>query len=379
MAAAPGLGEELRVGFFPGDNSADRWGREIHPWSALATGAIEEQGGRITFLNLSELCNLPRRPELDVVHLNWPQSLANPESHKRRKYLPKRLYRGWFLARLEHSMRALEQLEIPVVWQVHDLPYCSNPAMLELQQRVFERFWRRADGLLFYERSAQAPVFEMFGDPGTKFTGVAHLGGYLEMHGPATPQEAARKRLGLGQARKVFLYPGTVRWSRSPLEFLRRFLELSAPEDVLIVTGRGTKKLAASCAHARVLFKPGMVGHDEFRDMICASDFVINDAYRYLGSAIIRVAMGYGVPVIARSFGCTSDIARGAYIEIEETPHGLDRALELALTCSVDKQRAMRHEALERHRERPWSGYGKSCVEIYRRLIASERAKPSLS
>lgn len=363
--------DRLRVGFFPGVVGDTRWNREIHPWSALATDAIRAAGCEVVPIDAPSLCALPPRPELDVIHLNWPQSLVDPSAFKRRKYLPGPLYARWFRSAVDERMRALEAADVAVVWQVHDLPYADEARTLELLTNVFVRFFARADAFLFYERSAQEPVFELFGSPDQRPVGVAHLGGYLELHGPPVGRAEARARLGLAGRRRVFLYPGTVRWSRSPAEFARRFAELSEPEDLLIITGRGTHKLDVDSAGGRVQVRPGMIDHDEFRDLICASDFVINDAYRYLGSAILRVALGYGVPVIARSFGCTADIARGAYVEVSEGPDGLDVALAAALALPADVHRAMCQQALERDRERPWSAYGARCAETYRRALAS--------
>jgi len=375
--SAPLSTAPLRVGFFPGSNGSTRWDREIHPWSALATDAIRAEGAEVVPISLEHLRDLPREPELDIVHLNWPQSLAEPGAFKRRKYLPPALFGRWFRGEVQKRMRALEEADVAVVWQVHDLPYDADPRRLELLEHVFGQFYSRADGLLFYEESAKPPVFEVLGDPGDRPLGIAHLGGYFDLHGPPVPRSEARERLGLTERRKVFLYAGTVRWSRSPVAFLKRFLELSGPDDILLVTGRGTNKLEAEHAHERVRFHSGMVGHDEFRDLICASDFVINDAYRYLGSAIIRVALGYGVPVIARSFGCTADIARGAFIDVPEHPRGLDEALATALELSGAEHEEMSRQALERDRERPWSAYGRGCLDLYRRALHARQGVPT--
>ena len=363
----------LRVGFFPGRTGTTRWD-EVHPWATLATDALSAAGCEVVPVDLEMLRRLPGAPEFDVIHLNWPQSLADPDSLKARKYLPHRLYKRWYLAKLEERMRRLDAADVAVVWQVHDLPYDGNDRNYELRKTTFERFYDRADGLTFYEASAQPPVFELFGPPGDKEVGVAHLGGYVALHGPRVSPQEARQRIGLTNTGRTLVYAGKVRWTRSPVEVLKRFVELSAPEDRLIVTGVGTQKLTREYSHERVLFRPGMTDHEEFRDLICASDFVINDAYRYLGSAVIRVALGYGVPVIARPFGCTADIARGALVEVEDAPQGLDRALKRALEMPEPELLDLKREALARDQERPWSAYAGGCIDVYRRAMAARGA-----
>jgi hypothetical protein len=111
--------------------------------------------------------------------------------------------------------------------------------------------------------------------------------------------------------------------------------------------------------------------------MVCACDFVTNDAYRYLGSAIIRVALGYGVPVIARSFGCTANMAAGALIEIDKKRGELDRALEIALKLTVEGHAEMAREATKPDQERPWKACARGCVDVYKGAIAARRSQSS--
>ena len=234
----------MKVGFFPGDNAATRWSGEIHPWSALATQALKDQGCETTFINGDELQTLPIHTGFDVIHLNWPQSLANPNSYKRRKYLPHAWYARWFQGELDRLAENLLRTETPVVWQVHDLPYSGDPRTQGLMERVFDKFFEAAGGMIFYEKSAQKPFFEMYRPPGDRVLGVAHLGDYENIHGPRIDAETARKRLGITGRRRVFLYPGTVRYTRNPTQFIQTFLRGSEPNDLLIVTGRGTHKIA---------------------------------------------------------------------------------------------------------------------------------------
>ena len=122
-------------------------------------------------------------------------------------------------------------------------------------------FFRRAEGLLFYEASAQPPVFELYGPPGDREVGVAHLGGYLDMHGPPVTRDEARRDLGIEAKGQVLLYAGTVRWTRSPVELIRTFLRISGEDDLLIVTGRGTEKLSGGRDPPRIRFRDGMIEH----------------------------------------------------------------------------------------------------------------------
>ena len=332
---------------------------------------MRAQGCDITYLNRDALYDLPVRTEFDLIHLNWPQSLPNPQAIKRRKYLPRFWYRKWFLAEIDRLATNLLRTKTPVVWQIHDLPHGEDSYKRELIKHLFDKFYLAASGLIFYEESAQMPFFELYRPRENRIVGVAHLGDYGEIHGPSIDKELARAKLEITREGKVFLYPGTIRYSRNPALFIQTFLRISSPNDLLIVTGRGTHKTILAEPNERVKFLPGMVSHEKFRDLICSSDFVVNDAFQYLGSAIIRVALGYGVPVIASSFGCTSDIAKGAYIPIEETKGGLDSALETALALPKSGYDQMVQNALERHKERPWSAYARGCLDVYQKTIGA--------
>ena len=363
----------MRVGFFPADNENQRWGRDIHPWSRLATDALIEAGCKVTCLSRDGLKNISARSELDIIHLNWPQALMQARSARLRRPVWKRFYAQWFVARCKLTMRRLRQAKIPVVWQVHDLPYAADPVDRDLMTFLFRQFYSLADGLLFYEESAKEPFYEVFGSSRDKIVGRAPLGDYTRLHGPIKSKEAARKSSGFESPGKIFFYPGTVRWTRSPASFIHAFASRAGQSDVLVVSGRGTNAFSDLAIADRVIVKPGMIEHDEFRDLICASDFVVNDAPQYLGSAIIRAAMGYGVPVVARRFGCTQDMANGACVDIPDGPEGIGQAIDAALALTQDQYQRMSYRAFENHRARPWSGYAAGCVSIYDQVICSAR------
>jgi glycosyltransferase involved in cell wall biosynthesis len=267
-------------------------------------------------------------------------------------------------------MGKLRRAATPVVWQVHDLPYADDPVDRELMTFLFRQFLMLADGLLFYEESAKQPFYDVFGCPRDKIVGTAPLGDYTQLHGPIKTKASARNALSFERAGKILFYPGTVRWTRNPASFIEAFLSHAGPNDLLIVSGRGTDQLRHLAVADRVVVKPGMIDHEEFRDLICASDYVVNDAPQYLGSAIIRAALGYGVPVIARRFGCTESLAEGACVPISDESGGVDDAIHVALAMEPDRHRRMCEHAIRNHQARPWSAYAAGCMRVYDEVIS---------
>jgi glycosyltransferase involved in cell wall biosynthesis len=360
----------VKIGFHPGEEKSRKWGKTIHPWVTLVTDAIIAEGCELHFLTPDELRSGRFPADLDLVHVNWPQRLVDPSPRGLRKYLPYSVNHRHVLRQVDGLLGRFQAAGLPMVWQIHDMP-CSTDASEEaLITDMFRRFFAAAAALLFYEASAQAPIYEILGHPDGKVVGFAPLGDYCKLHGDRVPREAARARLGIAAEPRMFLYAGKVRDARDPSDFVQAFIAHSSERDVLHVVGRGVYRLAEKYPHDRVIYNSDYVGHDEFRDLFCAADFVVNDAARYLGSAVIRAALGYGVPVITRSFGCTADLAADAYLEITDKADSLAQTIQRASGMSSSEWQLMSEAALLRHAERPWSAYAKGCISVYEQLIS---------
>ena len=117
-----------------------------------------------------------------------------------------------------------------------------------------------------------------------------------------------------------------------------------------------------------VLVFDGFLSGDLVRDVYCASDFVLNDAAEYLTSAVVRTAMEYARPVIARETGCTRDMARGAAVWIDRHG-GLAEAIAQALALPSEQYARLSESAAARNRERQWDGTAGVLSDLYEGLI----------
>lgn len=362
----------MKVGFYPILGRKRKWAR-THPWTDIATASLTEAGCEVVQLDNDDLWTIDQQADrFDVLHLNWPPTMLDPGMYKRLRKLPSRWFEKIFRRELDKRMAPLRRLNKPIAWQQHDLPAGPTPAALALSKLVFEAWHEVADGLIYYEASAQLPVDELLGPPGDRVVGVAHLGEYTHLHGEPVDRATARQRQNLPADAKIFIYSGTVRASRSPGQFIEAFKAQTNSDTRLLVTGRGVEAFANACAaDDRITLLTGLVEQDVYRDLMCAADFVVNDAHRYLGSAVIRVALGYGVPVIASPFGCTADLARDAFIPLEDQDRSLHDAIETALSLSPEAYRAMSDAARQRDAERPWSAYAHGCISVYEKIIAA--------
>lgn len=362
----------MKVGFYPVLSCKRKWAR-THPWTDIATKSLTKAGCDVVQLDNKSLRTIDRDPRgIDVLHLNWPPMMLAPDMFKHARRLPRPWFEKIYRRRLERLMAPLRRFDRPIAWQIHDLPAAANPEDLPLTTAVFHAWYEIAGGLIFYEASAQPPVYELLGEPGDRVAGVAHLGDYVGLHGERVDKSQARASANLDPDARIFVYSGTVRASRNPGRFIDAFCKTAGQDDRLIVTGRGVESFAEACAaDRRITLMTGLIEQDAYRDLICAADFVVNDAHRYLGSAVIRVALNYGVPVIASPFGCTEDLAKDAFIPLDDEPDALHRAIRTARALSPEQYQAMVAAALERNAERPWSAYARGCVNVYEKIIAA--------
>lgn len=365
----------MKVGFYPIIDSTRQWAK-THPWAKIATASLTQAGCEIVPFDNDSLSQLDQRAaDLDVLHLNWPPELLSPAMFKHRQKLPRRWFEAFFRRELERRMAPLRKLNLPIAWQQHDLPTGPSPMHVELSTLMFRAWHEIADGLIYYEASARPPIEELLGPSGDRVVGVAHLGDYTHLHGPPVDLSSARQRQNLPPEATLFLYSGTVRASRSPGRFIQAFKAQNDPDTHLVVTGRGVKMFAQDCADdPRITLIQGLVEQDDYRDLMCAANFVVNDAHRYLGSAVIRAAMGYGVPVIASPFGCTADLAREAFIPVADHDEALHEAIRAAVAMPAEAYQAMSKAARQRDAERPWSAYAQGCLDVYEKIIARSSA-----
>jgi hypothetical protein len=334
--------------------------------------AIQEAGGKIVALSPRQVQdpNDWRKMKLDVVHLHWPAGVYNFRVRREplQKIIPHRLVLSWSRYRLHQWEQAVKQLAIPIVWEVHDtLSHHAQGYNYSADFALHKSFCQIASGLIIHGEHAYQPIVDQFGVE--KPYEVGPLGSYQRLYGPPISRDIALEKLGLICRGKVLSYLGTARPMRNPEASISAFIRQAGPEDLLLVAGGGVQNYLPDDRDDRVKVYEGVLSPDLFHKLLCASDFVINDGHRYLTSAIIRAAISYARPVIARPFGSTLDMAQGAAVWIPDTPDGLVTAIQSALKMSMEYWGKLSAAAAEHESLLSWQGYAAACIRLYKQLI----------
>lgn len=385
-----------RVGMYPSPFLDDRWHTEANPQVKLLAKAIGQAGWEVVPLTLDDLF-CPQwliQKEISVLHLHWPDPILNrlvrlklfdhapgggsmgqmlrrlEGAIKIRYPLPETCFAQRPLSQISNWTDALQRTQIPLVWEIHDLfshAAGSHDFFSKAGRLLFQNIYQLAQGVVIHEQSCSRPVFEVY-RPQKPFA-VAPLGDYAEVYGPPRSRTEARASLNLGRYKRVLAYVGTARKNRNPARAVQVFRQVASSEDVLVVAGQRVSRYAKEAQSPRVMVIDKLVPKEMLRDIFCAADFIVNDAQNYLTSAVVRTAMGYGVPVIAYPFGSTLDMAKDAAIFMEDGGRpGLEKAMRTALQIDDRSYQLMAQAALQRNSERGWAQMGAACVDLYRRL-----------
>lgn len=374
------------VGMFPDPFYEDEWSNS-HPLLRRMSESIQSFGWQVVSVSLDEIFNSDNLLEkkIDVLHLHWPVTLIDLESVdlyyfglKNCRFIPNR-YRDFYQnmifdkkrahAMIDKRMKQLERLTIPVVWEVHDIishHLVNMPKLTTIDKMIYQGVYELSKGIIIHEKSCLNPIVDFYGI--NKNYEVCCLGDYSVFHGSPISKDKARNDLGLPGNGKILSYIGTARVNRNPKQIIKTFKEIASPIDLLIIAGQGVGQYIKNNDDFRIKVFDGLLSNDTLRNIFCASDFVINDASKYLTSAVVRTAMSYGIPVIVYPYGSAIDMAKDAAIFIKETNNGLETAINYALKMDNNQYINMVNAAWQRNKERSWDNCGKSIVELYEKV-----------
>jgi hypothetical protein len=223
--------------------------------------------------------------------------------------------RQWIARRaarqIADTLALLQTRGARVLFYVHDLATFSRLRLIkEIDAACRPLIVELADAVLFAEHSA-ARAF--LGGAQTRATPyISPLGDYQEYHGPAIDKRDAQRGLGIPINKTVVLAMGTLRPNRT-VGGLFPYFEQSGDLHLLAA---GRANVAYRGRNVDVF--GGFVEDELMLRLISAADYVIHTGERYLTSAAVRVAMSYGLPAIARPFGATVDMARGALVQLPD-------------------------------------------------------------
>ena len=363
----------IRIGMCPDPFLKTAWSTQANPHIYWLAEEIKKDGGEIIPISAKQVRNPDKLGDLhlDVLHLHWPAAAFNyyVRRWQVQKILPKKLVEVWARIQLSGWEKAMQKAGIPMVWEVHDLlshhavGYNYVPDVL-----LHQAFFRQSAGLILHGDHCYPPIREFFN--GDKPYTSAVLGSFRPLYGPPISREEARSKLGIQCRGRIFSYLGSARPLRTPVKAAQAFIANAGEDDLLIIAGKNLDRYISEDLDNRIKVFHGMLPSDLFHQILCASDFVINDAPRYLTSAIIRVAMSYGRPVIAYPFGSAPDMAEGAAIWLDDSPDTLVRAIQMARAMDVAAWQKMSDAALKHENELTWESAGRACIALYEQVCA---------
>jgi glycosyltransferase involved in cell wall biosynthesis len=362
----------LRIGMCPDPFILSDWSRLANPHLYWLAEAIQSMGAEIVGLLPWQVRNPHtwKQMNLDVIHLHWPAAVFNFRVRREplQRIIPHTLVQKWVQHRLNQWEQAVRKAGVPLVWEVHDtLSHHAYGYNYAADFALHEKFYRLAAGVLLHGESCYPPVKELYG--AEKIHETAPLGSFRGLYGPPISRAAALHALGLSCTGKVFSYLGTARPMRNAEASVSAFIKLAGPKDLLLIAGGGVEKYLPEHLDQRINVYSGVIPPELFLQLICASDFTLNDARHYLTSAIIRVAMSYACPVVAYPYGSALDIARDAAIWIPEAEDGLETAIRLALQMSENDRQKLCSAAVVHEQDLTWQACGHACQRMYQRVL----------
>lgn len=279
-------------------------------------------------------------PDVDVVHLHWPEH-----------YLPSAGAARLLAAagRLLLQVVSLRAAGTRVTWTVHNLQRhdAKHPA---LERLVFSALARSVSSMIVHCSSATGAVASTYrlGRRASRRMHVVPHGTFAGVYGDAVPRVEARARLALGDDECVFLHLGQVRPYRGVRELVRAFRAVPVPHVRLLVAGRSpdphlTSELrAAARADPRIDVRPEFIPPEDVATYLGAADVVVAPYRSVLTSGNVVLAMSYGRPVIAPRLGCLGeDLAAGGGLLFDAgDARGLEAALVEAATGDLPLRRS---------------------------------------
>jgi beta-1,4-mannosyltransferase len=286
------------------------------------------------------------RGSVDVVHLHWLEYIVRADGNRRQRLVGTHAR----TARYVVALGRLRAAGIRVVWTVHNqrpherrYPWLDEPLMRHTAARV--------DGFLFHSRTAARQFATELGTSLRAWIGpLPHYRGTYPSDG--RPRAVQRAAYGLDNASFVYLMFGQIRGYKRIPDAIRAFLATGDIDARLIVAGAPINDRAADEIHAaaggdpRVLLLLRFVPDDEVSTLFELADATVLNYREVFSSAVLLLALSYGVPVVAPDQGSAREVAAGDALETFSEGQ-LPRSLRAIRTGDPAARRAAALRAIE--------------------------------
>jgi len=238
-----------------------------------------------------------------------------------------------------------------LAWFIHEVRlHTTDDFKISVDRLVRQCLFNIVDSILITENSTLPVIEDAFGSAATKNIFLSPIGDYSEVHGEAIPKMEAKSKFNIDCNSRVILHFGTRRENRNEEDLINAFANYENENLKLIVAGQGYTQTT----YRNVRFFSGLLSNEMVRDLVCASDFVINPAPLYLNSGALRCAISYSRCVVGYNFGSVVDMANDCLVDLSHFTNYSELLSHLE-SISQDQINAYERVALLRNSERGWS------------------------
>lgn len=260
-----------------------------NPYTALFGAALSEAGCQVSEYR-------PRlRRQRDypaVLHVHWPEQAASA-----RNLLFAQVKARLFLSEVRRIQRAGGR----IIWTAHnDAPHEQN----RLRGNAFEKFIDVVDGVVHLSDVGRQRLEGNHPRLSTLPTVVAPIGDLTEGYGPLPDRISARQRLDIPPDHQVLCNFGRHRAYKGIDALVAAFRDESVGSNLtLVLAGYRGPQL-----EGRIKVLPEFLDDADLLCVIAAADLVVLPFNQILHSASVVLALGFGRPVLAPSFGSLPEL-----------------------------------------------------------------------
>ncbi len=365
------------VGMIPDPDVVNDWEKYGNPVIKFIANEIRNNSWQIEPINREMVWKKPwllKSKKIDLLHIHWPFTIYYIGNERRIwKFIPKNLRFFLLKVRLYLWQSYIKRLKIPVVWEIHDLTshhLYGDSASKGIDYFLYKTIFDLANGIIIHEDSCLPLILDHFKTEYKVYT-TACLGDFSRVYGNRISREEALSNLGFPHTNynKIFGCIGTARKNRNPKEVVDAFLKTSKEDDLLLIGGKEVLKYIENPENPKVKIYDGFLPGSLLRDIVCASDYIVNNGKEYLTSAVIRTAISYHKPVIAYPFGSNIDMALGALIPISSHDEGITSAFQTVYSHTPADYQNLCLNAKKRDDERTWEQTGQKIVSLYEKIV----------
>lgn len=268
-----------------------------NPYNALLSSALERHGARVDEFSPGRLV----RGHYDVLHLHWPERLANERRSVRRILSFAALV---LLARARGTR---------IVWTVHNLGghLARRP---RLERSLMRWLAERLDGIVALSETGARLACQRYPALAKTPSAVVPHGHYIGRYRNEISRDAARWALGLAEADRVVAFVGRIAPYKGIERLIREFRLLEEPGARLVVAGRPSSpelRLAieqAAGGDGRIALHLRDIADDQLQLYFNAADLVALPYERILESGSALLALSFGRPVLVPATGTMNDL-----------------------------------------------------------------------